>query len=276
MNELEPDYADELALELKKRYETDPHFRELATMVGSTLSALNIFFTKVDVGSVLVKIGDAVNKIKDHHAKVYPEIVDNLSFFADHNWFISLSIPAKNFRQQALCGNREGSNPDNMLELDKKFIEFYEGWFKELCTIITKKHPKRTFILEQAFRAHKREEYALSIPVFLAQADGILAETSRMELFSSRDSIYKHLNDSKTSAIEGNVFSAAMWTPLMQERPIAWSSGKRRDNNYTGFNRNTVMHGIDVEYATLKNSLKAFSLLAYVVSLRNLIEEVPA
>lgn len=63
-------------------------------------------------------------------------------------------------------------------------------------------------------------------------------------------------------------FDDATWSPLSAVRPIGWSPKERREAGYSGFNRHTTMHGMDLHYASEVNSYKAFSLLCYVASVK--------
>ncbi len=53
----------------------------------------------------------------------------------------------------------------------------------ELC----ESSPTRAHLLKAAFSAHRRGEFALSVPVFLAQADGICSELIGVSLYTRRD-----------------------------------------------------------------------------------------
>jgi len=62
-----------------------------------------------------------------------------------------------------------------------------------------------------------------------------------------------------------------MWLSVSEKLPIGYSKKERRNFNYDGINRHTVLHGIAMEdYATRENSLKAFSFLSYMSSLAKL------
>jgi len=54
---------------------------------------------------------------------------------------------------------------------------YLTNYFKKEYTSISKKvqglYPERKKIISSAFKAHKRQEYELSIPVFIAQIDGL-------------------------------------------------------------------------------------------------------
>jgi hypothetical protein len=46
----------------------------------------------------------------------------------------------------------------------------------------------------------------------------------------------------------------------------------RKEARYNGLNRNTVLHGIDVEYASELNSFKAFSLMCHAAGIGEVLK----
>ena len=65
-----------------------------------------------------------------------------------------------------------------------------------------------------------------------------------------------------------DIVNETMWLSVAGELPIGYSEKQRKNLDYTGINRHTVLHGIARgEYATKENSLKAFSFLSYMASL---------
>ncbi|NJP10245.1 MAG: hypothetical protein HC866_12835 [Leptolyngbyaceae cyanobacterium RU_5_1] len=54
--------------------------------------------------------------------------------------------------------------------------------------------PDRAHIIKSAFEAHRRGEYILSVPVLLAQADGICQEKINKEIYSKKKSKKKKVS----------------------------------------------------------------------------------
>lgn len=272
----EPDesveFAQELSAGLERMYRENVQFREATQQLGSSIKKIRSALYTVDLGKAFSKVNEMARSAQLHYAKLYPEVINNLGYFADLSWFVSLNIPVSKFYKQVLYIPNSLKDFEKVEFVNEKFSEFYEIWFDALCSIAIKKFPDRAFALGPAFEAHKRGEFALSIPVFLSQSDGILYELTAEELFSSSG----HISNAVLTMINGNLkvgsMTRAVWTPLAEIRPIGWSLKARCKNSYKGFNRNTVMHGLDKNYATKINSLKSFSLLSYVVSLRSLSE----
>ena len=138
----------------------------------------------------------------------------------------------------------------------------------ELCAALA----HRSKILKSAFAAHHREEYELSIPVLLAQSDGVCQDLTGKFLFlrergRARPQIASHIEAKLPK------FSAAILSPLLTVLPINENEGERRaralqggddPENWSTLNRHLVLHGVSLDYSTELNSLKAISLLNYL------------
>jgi hypothetical protein len=207
--------------------------------------------------------------------KAYPNLSPRLEILAKKGWFISLFFGLSEFDQIAMA---VGETDDNGLEsiLSKTYSESIE----EHVASILHEFPEREFVIKPALNAHLRGEYALSVPVFFAQADGIAHATIGKHIFSGTKEKGDHISSFATAEIEklkeqdcDNSFDLfrlihlALWQPLTDHQPIAYNPRKREAENYDGLNRHMVMHGESLDYATEENSLKAFSFLSYTASL---------
>ena len=131
------------------------------------------------------------------------------------------------------------------------------------------------------------------MPVFFAQAEGICFATLNKYIFTNgkapggmdeniKAAAKERLERVKKPGDETNpydtlsMFMEIMWLPFAEPLPIGYGPKDRRSHNYEGLNRNTLMHGLDLEYATEENSLKAFSMLSHVGSLLHNLSDAPA
>lgn len=110
---------------------------------------------------------------------------------------------------------------------------------------LAKHHPKRAKLLQGALRAHDEGKYDLSIPVLLAQADGICAEVTGVQAYSRRDGVPKLAAVINTDALTPLV--AALFYPLISPTPISASAPERAQANAQILNRHAVLHGEDVD-----------------------------
>jgi hypothetical protein len=173
-----------------------------------------------------------------------------------HGWYLDseMSLPALWELKHALA---EG----NILEAEAALLEYFEGRLIEIEESITTKFPHRGLLIHSAFNAHRREEYALSIPVLLAQADGICKETVDQHVFLKQDK--KPRTAIYVAQIAADTYMAALLSPLSETLPIG-ASEKERPEGFTALNRHTVLHGESLDYGSKVNSLKAISLVNYV------------
>lgn len=179
-----------------------------------------------------------------------------LLLLGQHGWYLDpeMSLPALWELKNALS---EGS----IVEAEGALVEYFEGRVSEIEESITAKFPHRSHLIHPALDAHRREEYVLSIPVLLAQADGICKETVDHYLFIRQDK--KPCTAIYVAQIAADTYMAALLSPLAATLPIG-ASVKERPEGFTALNRHTVLHGESLDYGSKTNSLKAISLVNYV------------
>ena len=123
--------------------------------------------------------------------------------------------------------------------------------------------PNRGAILKSAFRADRRKDYALSVPVFLAQADGICSELLGVGFYSRRKGTPR--TASAAARFRQTEIMSGLLEPLRVTGPLNALEDERHDYPDV-LNRHEVLHGKSMGYATPLSSFRAFSLLAYVGS----------
>jgi hypothetical protein len=150
----------------------------------------------------------------------------------------------------------DGREADAEAEMVKHFEERTAGIRAELAQA----YPHRRAIVDAAFDAHLSGQYLVSIPVLLAQVDGICFDLANAHFFmgKERPKVLAH-------AVEfaGSQIARAFLAPLESEMTIALSE-KARPQGFTGLNRHMVLHGESVDYGTKENGLRAISLLNYM------------
>jgi hypothetical protein len=129
------------------------------------------------------------------------------------------------------------------------------------------RHPKRRSILAEAFLAHREKRYALAIPVFLSQADGVFRDLHGAEFFrmGKCEPVVRGL-------IEEMRGISGLEETLLSLREIGTVRKFSEVCTPGSLNRHAVLHGIDMNYGTELNSLKAVSLLLFIDSINEDIE----
>jgi len=175
---------------------------------------------------------------------------------ADEGWYIDGDFGAGacgELVRAIRAGNREWVNG--------QLVEDYTQRLPAVKAALFERYPHRAKILRAAFAAHERGDYELSVPVFLAQADGICLEVTRHSMFiknNGKPEVAKY-----TESFDLDELHAAVLTPLRGVHAIGLSQ-KERPKDFGGLNRHQVLHGESVNYDTELNSCKAISLLSYL------------
>jgi len=200
-------------------------------------------------------IGPVFTELASILAPLSEQARKTLMTLAKHGWYIDPEMPLgiSEIENALETGNLEVANSMLM----EYFSERLSGIEKEL----KEKFPARAVILGFAFNAHRRKEYALSVPVFLIQADGICHDLINRQLYSKKDKVPVIAEYAKT--ITADTFQSMLLYPLTQPLPI-FASAKERTEDFNDLNRHQVIHGESTDYDTELNSLKAVSLLNYV------------
>ncbi len=149
--------------------------------------------------------------------------------------------------------------------LDTYMAQELQADWKVLTTSIIAAYPARAEILACAFELHSEGRYIASIPLFFAQADGICAQNLGAHLFTD--------GTERESKIAERSQSAEPFTDVLLEllgMDTQFNAGIREakpKDKLRAPNRNGILHGSrkHLDYGTETNSLKAFSLLAFVV-----------
>jgi len=144
--------------------------------------------------------------------------------------------------------------------LSRHFTKRLADIEEALCS----RFPPRSRIIALAFGAHRRREYELSIPVLLAQADGICKEVAGGYYFIRKN--HRPETAPYVQEIADDTLLGAVLSPLAEILPIA-ASRRNQPTASGGLNRHMILHGDSVDYGTRVNSLKAVSLINYVAML---------
>lgn len=256
-----------------------PFFNE----IGVFLNAFQENMKKLNLNGFMTELSEFTKMIPDmqdaHRIRMekYPNLAGNLKEIATHSWFTSLIMDFRSYEELGFVidGLKGGEQKSALIETT--FFSYFQeniGW---LGKVVIEKSPQRAFAIAPALLAHARGEYALSVPVFLSQAEGVLRDVTSTELFTKLQniSVYASAKRSEVNFDESwlGFSDDAYWAQLSDDLPIGWNKKQRDKNNYNGFNRNTTLHGIDMHYDTEVNSLKAFSLLCHVVGLIEVVED---
>src|ERR1039458_2305768 len=163
-------------------------------------------------------------------------------------------------------------------DVDELMGQYYRNNLQPFADEVVQKYPQRASIIKAAVNAHCTFDpggYFLSIPVFIAQADGLLTEITGvesammktcnkpLELQASRALRDKLGTDHKSLDL---IYPILMLHEMdfMKSASEREKSAQSSGRSFTALNRHQVMHGESFDYGTEINSLKAFSFLVFV------------
>lgn len=201
-------------------------------------------------------ISPAFEELQRSFEELPPRTQEAVLLLGAHGWYLDLemSLPS-------LWELKHALEVGNIKEAENALIEHFDERLGEIEQSIVGRFPNREKVIRSAFSAHRRQEYELSIPVLLSQADGICKEVVNEHFFikqnkKPRTAIY-------VEQIAADAYQAAILSPLAHNLPIT-ASDKERTAGFAELNRHMVLHGESVDYGTKTNSLKAVSLINYV------------
>lgn len=181
-----------------------------------------------------------------------------LRTMAENGWYLSaeLSIPAIEEIANALTTKKS--------DIEIQLCDYYEKRIDNLDEYIKLNFSYRHGLISDAFWAHKEKKYGLSIPVFLAQCEGMCSDTFKERLYAKKcgknGDVQMRMADKFPDEVPGTLHYSTI-LQMIELFPIAEND---KSVNLEHLNRHRVMHGIDCSYGTRTNSCKAISLVDYV------------
>lgn len=151
--------------------------------------------------------------------------------------------------------------------VDDIMVAYYRTNLQPFSDEITSQYPNRAAAIRAAVNAHTSlgdQGYSLSIPVFIAQADGLLAEITGVESMTKAASVLreKYADDPRLLDLL-YPFLELRGSGFMMSAKARQDAAQTTGKSFTALNRHQVMHGERSDYGTEMNSLKAFSFLVF-------------
>jgi hypothetical protein len=209
-------------------------------------------------------VSPAFKELKKNFVQLPDKIQETLLSLGNQGWYfdLKLSFPELWELKKTIA---EG----DIEKVEKVLIDYFEEKIDTIENSIIKSFPERGKILKAAFAAHRRKEYELSIPIFLAQTDGICMEVAGQYFF-----IKKYKKPSTALFVEkitSGIIMMSILCPLTNTLPIN-ASEYERGENFKGLNRHMILHGESLDYGTRVNGLKAISLINYITQVLSILK----
>lgn len=120
-------------------------------------------------------------------------------------------------------------------------------------------------ILLDALTAHEEARYTLSVPVLLAQLEGLVAAAKRHKGRFTRRTLVEYLEPIKDKGSRFQKIAARLAVETL------WSDFYHGES-IPKLSRHAILHGADVHYGTAGNSLRA---ILYFDNIRNALNKLP-
>lgn len=219
------------------------------------------------------RVVNALQELPQQYRHVQP-------YLADRGWFLGGRLAIGDYQElaKALDNRQHNAIESIMQELAKSRID-------EMLRAVQTHWPMRLKIVRDAVEAHRQGKYTLSIPALLAQSDGICHGILAAYLFTKRkregttESAIQRVLEQTTvfgEAIPLGVLQDLLLDPLKGSSSIRERTDKREekrklDPGYGPLNRHGVLHGIDLDYPTEANGLRAIVILDYLVEVKQML-----
>lgn len=210
----------------------------------------------------LVSFQEAAKNVAPFLAKLHQAVEqlpqrtkDELEALAMCGWYIDPDMPCSASKELAVLF-LEGKNDEGDLLLE----QYYDENTRSIESRLIEVFPSREPILSEAFEAHRKGMYALSVPVFLAQADGICKERLGVQLYCKTKGGNSTQVRDAIDELELDPLLESLLAPFLKPFSINAGPSQRIDAQ---LNRHAVLHGESVVYGTIRNSCKAISLISF-------------
>lgn len=210
---------------------------------------------------VLESVKPALEQFREAARRLPPRVRDAFVLLARRGWFMDPNVDLAalwEYERLALA-----ASPD---ELETAVCKHFERRLDLIESYICSRFPSRSHLFASAFAAHRAGSFELSIPLLLAQTDGMCRDALDASLFSKRRSDGRPATVDFVDQLEVDSLRAALLAPLAESLPIA-ASARERSESFDELNRHQVMHGESLDYGTRINGLKAVSLANYIATM---------
>ena len=212
--------------------------------------------TLTDVGRTLKQLAETWHSEESRAARA-----EELLLLARRGWFVTLyDMPAYSPKKLADLITRGESHVT-----DQALTHYFEDAMPRLMKHLEKGFSARRKLIEKAYMAHRLALYDFSVPVFLAQADGIGNDIFGFSPYSRHQHKLAKLERQVNAEFDTETAGGNYWQLIYSLLPIH-ASERDIEIFEDPLNRHEVLHGLRFDYGTQMNSCKAFSWLQYVAS----------
>lgn len=215
-----------------------------------------------------------VKRFLDDNKKIAQLYEDTIrKYLAERGWYVAGSLYGNQYPmlEKAIKENRNS-------EVDEFLQSHVRSNINEIQRVVCEKWPNHAPIINDAFEAHTKTTYTLSVPVLLAQADGICYEILEAFLFTNHaGNVNEKINNLVQSDIPYTPLARSFLGLLIEVSGLRMDTKQRDEFEGAGvsispLNRHGVLHGIDCDYCSESNSLRSIALLSFLSEVDNIVK----
>ncbi len=209
------------------------------------------------IAGMAAEVGEGMRKFKKH-------LPEQLQVIAENGWFIQGDFTPLAAIYPVADIFRKGHVDEGNRQMCAHIREHLNG----IEATLVHEFPQRAVILKRAFDAVRAGDYVASIPLMLMQADGIGREifaknTARFSVTSKQTKFQKEIKNFIDQNAKDAIYTGEIYEVILKAIPLTASEGDKTVIPGV-LNRNAVLHGLDCEYYTEVNAMRAASWIGYV------------
>jgi len=243
--------------------------RQINELCGTCNSMVRLVSSAKNLESILnsaMKTKNFIEKFKRDNKQIATWFEDVIrSYLAQRGWFVAGSLYTSQY--QAL---KKAIEQGKEAEIEDFMMQHVRSITNHTASGADAKWPHRRAILADAFDAHSKKLYTLSVPIMLAQADGMALEILGAFLFTNKKGkIVEKAKEMIEGEFEQRSLAKSFLGLLIETSGLRISTDERDNQNAKGLsvsplNRHGVLHGIDCDYPKECNSLRAIALIDFL------------
>lgn len=217
--------------------------------------------------SIIDRLKELSEIIPSNLYGVWPNSRISIQVLVDQGWFPDFSAPIE-IVIEAIHDYYTYHEEHGIADANQHMVEHFEEIMENIDEYIPEDFPeKRLAIVKEAIQAHINGMYHVSTPIFLIQADGYAHQKHKKPIWGlpkGQDGLFAHARKQK---IEDESL-ALIIEPLISRNLYLAASQPVRETIAEpdhGLNRNTLLHGINIDYGSRENSARCFSFFWYTV-----------
>ncbi len=211
---------------------------------------------------------DMVRRVLAQQEAVKENYRSAQNYLFDEGWYLGGDMPVPNYEKLANLVDE-----DRHADIEEAMCEWARDELDGITHSATKTLPHRADIITDAIDAHRAGTYSLSIPVLLAQSDGIANEIIGNCLFRGDPLRALERTLARFDGFPLSEFADIVLDPLRSKSCFYTCSPRQvlKCGN-TPANRSEILHGSQLDYASESNSLRAIVLLGYLLGVKSVLE----